>query len=156
MTVRFATPGDIDAYVRVRFDYFASEGWTVADPMREDMRTRLASYYQAHLNRDFFVAFVETDGDVVSAAFLAVSEMPANVFTPTGKYGTILNVLTYPEHRKKGCASKALELLIDKAKEEDLSFLRLSASDMGKSLYERLGFGHDEKPGFTHMRLILI
>jgi len=156
MTVRFATPDDIEIYIRVRFDYFASEGWTVTDGMRQDMPTRLRAYYRAHLNKDFFVSFVGLDGSVVSAAFLTVNEMPANVFAPTGRYGTLLNVLTYPEHREKGCASKALALLIDKAKEEDLSYLQLSASDMGRSLYERLGFRPDDKPGFTHMRLILI
>jgi predicted GNAT family acetyltransferase len=124
--------------------------------MRESMPTRLRDYYRTHLNKDFFAAFVEQDGAVVAVAFLTVGEMPANVFTPTGKYGTILNVLTYPEHRKKGYATQALELLIDKAQDEDLSFLQLSASDMGKSVYERLGFKPDEKAGFTNMRLLLV
>ncbi len=156
MTKRFATPDDIETFVRVRFDYFTSVGWKAADDLKERMDAQLRAYYPAHLNKDFFVAFAEIDGAVVSVAFLTVNEMPANMFAPTGIYGTILNVLTYPEHRRKGCASKVLELLITKAKEENLSFIQLSASDMGKSVYEKLGFKPEEKQGSTNMRLSLV
>ena len=156
MTIRLAAPDDIDNYIRVRFDYFAAEGWTAADDMKADIRAQMTNYYKAHLNKDFYAAFAEADGAVASTAFLTISEMPANIFTPTGKYGTILNVLTYSEHRRKGYSTRVLKLLIQKAKEENLSRLQLSASEMGKPVYERLGFKPSAKPGFTDMTLTLI
>lgn len=156
MTIRLATPNDIEAYIRARFDYFAAEGWKVTDEMRQELHLRLCCYYKAHINEDFYVSFAEIEGKIVSVAFLTISEMPANVFAPSGKYGTILNVLTYPGHRRMGYSTKALELLIKKAKEKDLSFLQISASDMGRTVYERLGFRPAEYYGFTHMRLPLV
>ena len=156
MTIRLAEPGDLENYIRVRFDYFAAEGWTAADDLKADIRVQLTDYYKAHLNQDFYAAFAVADGAVVSAAFLTINEMPANIATPTGKYGVIRNVLTYPEHRRKGYSTKVLELLIQKAKDENLSCLQLSASEMGKPVYERLGFKPSVKPGFTDMMLPLL
>ena len=155
MTIRLATLDDMQTYIRARFDYFAAEGWAVTDEWRRDILPQLRGYYRMHLNKDFFVSFAETDGEVASVAFLTICEMPANISTPTGKYGRILNVLTYPEHRRKGYSTQALGLLIQKAKDENLSCLQLSASDMGKPLYEKLGFKPSAKPGFTDMQLTL-
>lgn len=92
------------------------------------------------MNLDFYAALVEDDGRIVSSAFLVISEMPANTHCPTGKYGKILNVHTFEQYRRKGYAAAAMNLLIEEAKRQDLSYIELSASEMGKALYEKLGF----------------
>lgn len=147
---------DINMFIRVRFDYFDAEGWILTEDKAAMIRSQLQQYYQEHINRDFFVALAEnTDKVIASVAFLVISEKPANLSFPTGKTGVILNVLTYPEFRSLGYATQALRLLIDKAKEEDLSYIELSASELGKPLYEKLGFQKPESH-FTKMKLQLI
>jgi len=114
-------------------------------------------YYPKHLNTDFFAALVEDDGGKIgSTVFLAISEKPANLSFPTGRTGTILNVLTYPEYRRQGCATLALSRIIDEAKRQNLSYLELSASEMGKPLYARLGFHEIGHSHFTDMKLNLV
>lgn len=156
MIIRFATASDINALIQIRFDYFSAEGWTLTDGKMAMIRSQLRQYYKEHLNRDFFAALAENDDkSVVSVAFLVTSEKPANLSFPTGKTGLMLNVFTYPTFRRKGYATQILNLLIDKAKEVNLSFIELSASELGKPLYEKLGFKKSESH-FTEMKLPII
>ena len=156
MNIRMSTHEDISTLIKVRFDYFAAEKWELTDDKRDLIRAQLERYYSKHLNLDFFAAFVEDNNNIVSVAFLVISERPANLSWPTGKTGMILNVLTYPEHRKMGCATQVINLLIAKARQEDLSYLELSASELGKSLYTKLGFQELTSSRFTEMKMSLV
>jgi ribosomal protein S18 acetylase RimI-like enzyme len=147
---------DIDKLVKVRFDYFAAEKWEVSALQRETIEASLRQYYSEYLNSDFFAAFAEEGDEVASVAFLAISRKPANLSFPTGKTGTILNVLTYPEYRGKGYATKAMSSLIYVAEKQNLSYIELSSSESGKALYKKLGFVESSKSeGFTQMKLLL-
>ena len=96
----------------------------------------------------------EMDEKVVSTAFLAISEKPANPMFITGKTGTLLNVLTYSEYRKKGIATKIINKIMDEARLLDVSSIELSAtSDSSMRLYEKLGFRVSK---YTSMRMKLI
>lgn len=157
MNFRLANQSDIDTLVTVRFDYFAAENWVIDDKKRELISSRLRKYYTSHLNNDFFAAFAETDsGDLAAVSFLVISEKPANLSFPTGKTGVILNVLTYPEYRRKGYATQTLNMLIDIARINELSFLELSASEMGRPVYKKLGFEEAGKAHHTEMKLSLL
>lgn len=157
MNTRMANHKDIDVLIKMRFDYFASESWEITKEKSDLIYSQLRAYYPKHLNLDFFAALTENDdGNIVSCAFLAISEMPANLSVPTGKKGTILNVLTYPEYRKKGCATNTMNLLIEEAQRQDLSFIELSASELGKPLYRKLGFQEPEHSSFTRMKMELL
>ena len=157
MPIRMASLDDIDTLVEARFAYFAAEGWEVSPAQQERIEANLCAYYLAHMNVDFFAAFVEEQGEVASVAFLAVSARPANPSFPTGKVGMILNVLTYAKHRRKGYATQAMEALIGEARNQNLSYIELSASPAGRPLYERLGFVKALKSEhFTDMKLSLL
>jgi len=138
--LRMATIDDIEDLVRVRFDYFEAEKWDITAEKRSIIKTSLLQYYKRHINDDFFAALIEIENQIASVAFLAITEKPANLSWPTGRIGTILNVLTYPEHRKMGYATKTLNFLIEESKRQNLSYLELSSSGLGKTLYKKLGF----------------
>jgi len=157
VNIRMASLDDIDNLVRVRFDYFAVEKWEVSSEQHEIIENSLRQYYLKYLNTDFYVAFVEVDSEIASVAFLAISNKPANLFYPTGRIGTIFNVLTYPEYRKKGYAKCTMNLLLDEARKQNLSYIELSASEDGKSLYQKLGFKESISSGhFINMKLSLL
>lgn len=157
MKIRMAVKDDVDSLIRLRFDYFATENWEITSEERNRMSSRLRQYYEAHLNRDFFAALAEEEGgEIVSTAFLVIVEKPANLSWPTGKTGLILNVLTKSDYRKKGYATKIMTSLIERAKQHEVSYIELSASEMGKPLYEKLGFRETEPSQFQAMRLSLL
>lgn len=158
MNIRMATIDDVATLIKVRFDYFAAEKWELTNDERVSISSQLQQYYSKHLNLDFFAAFVEDDiRNIVSTAFLVIFEKPANLSWPTGKTGMILNVLTYPGYRKMGYATNTMNLLIEEAKKQDLSYIELSASDSGKPLYKKLGFQElESSTHFTEMKISLL
>lgn len=156
MNIRFADAGDIDALVTARSDYLQAEYDGVTQELRTSIAEPLRQYYERHLNTDFFAALaLDDNGTIVSTAFMLVFEKPFNPHWPTGKTGTILNVRTLPAYRKQGIATKLLNLLIEKAKEQNLSYIDLAASEMGQPIYEKLGFHKPEPTRYTNMELPL-
>jgi GNAT superfamily N-acetyltransferase len=77
---------------------------------------------------------VELEGRIVSSATLAAYG---------GGVGWIGMVLTLPEYRGRGFASSLLRLTIDSAKAMGIDSLRLDATDLGRPVYEKLGFQGD-------------
>lgn len=156
LNIRMATVNDVKNLIKARFDYFEAERWEVSPEQHSVIKSNLLQYFTKHLNIDFFAAIAEENDKIISLAFLSISEKPANLSFPTGKIGTILNVLTYPEYRKKGFATQTLGLLIAEAKRQNLSYIELSASESGKPLYQKIGFREIKSSHFTEMKMSLI
>jgi GNAT superfamily N-acetyltransferase len=57
-----------------------------------------------------------------------------------GRQGTVVNVFTEPEWRRRGIASLLMREIIVWSKSEQIDRLLLHASKDGRSVYERLGF----------------
>ena len=55
-----------------------------------------------------------------------------------------------PDHRRQGIASALMQMLLEKAKALRLDTVTLSASEMGRGIYEKLGFTVKESH-FTEM-----
>lgn len=158
MHVRIAAREDIPALVRLRLDFFDDDPhMAVTGEMRARITAQLESYYERHLNRDFFAALaIADDGKIAAVSFLVIHEKPANYRFPTGKTGEILNVFTYIEYRFNGYATAALKALIDKAREEKASVVELRATRSGKPVYEKLGFEEAHSAHSTEMVLKLV
>jgi GNAT superfamily N-acetyltransferase len=67
--------------------------------------------------------------------------------------GWIGMVLTLPEYRGKGFASSLLALAIDSARTMRIDSLRLDATDLGRPVYEKLGFRGDYEVQRWHREL---
>jgi len=154
--LRQADRGDIDLLVQMRFDYFASENFEISGDQCGLIKSNLRSYFSRQIKRNFFAFLIDLDNEAISSAYLAVIEKPANPFFPTGKTGTILNVYTRPQHRHNGYATQVLQALIEEARKNEVTYLELSASEMGKPLYQKMGFKETETSRFTSMRLSLM
>lgn len=64
-------------------------------------------------------------------------------------YGPVLAwigmVLTHPAHRGRGCARRLMEHALEFCERRAVRWIKLDATDMGRPLYQRLGF-EDEAP----------
>ncbi|MDR1688093.1 MAG: GNAT family N-acetyltransferase [Clostridiales bacterium] len=150
MTLRKATIQDINLLIKLRFDYLTEDNGSLSEPEKTQIETQLKSYFAKHIPQGTFICFfAEENGQVVSTAFLAVNEKPANPAFITGRTGTLLNVFTYPEFRRKGFAEKVVIRIMDEAKTAGISSINLSATESGKPLYEKLGF---TQPKYTEMK----
>ena len=86
------------------------------------------------------IAVAKENDEIVSCAFLLIVEKPMSPAFLTGKTGTVLNVYTKLEHRKKGYARQLMNALLSEAKERDLSVVELKATEDGYHLYKSVGF----------------
>ncbi|MBA3762926.1 MAG: GNAT family N-acetyltransferase [Chthoniobacterales bacterium] len=57
-----------------------------------------------------------------------------------GRLGTVLNVFTEPEWRRRGVAGLLMQRIINWSRDAGLDGLTLHAADAGRTLYEKLGF----------------
>lgn len=139
--IRPAVPADIPELCKLRLAYFDEEFGTLPAYKTAAIKAHLPAYFEAHLGKDCIAAAAEAaDGTLVSNALLTVIEKPANPFFPCGRSGYVLGVFTKPEHRGHGLATQIMELILQEARRLRLDTVTLSASDMGKSIYEKLGF----------------
>lgn len=154
MLLRKATIKDIDLLIKVRLDYLIEDNGSLTQNEKAAIQEQLREYFDKHIqDKTFIGVLAEMDGKIVSAAYLVISEKPANPALTTGKTGTLLNVLTYPRFRRKGIASKVISVLIDEAKKAGVSAIDLSATNDGRPLYEKMGFTTSK---YTAMRMKLM
>lgn len=141
--------------IKLRLDYLTEDRGALSESEKQAVITQLSAYYPKHIESDFIAYIAEAEHNVIAGAFLVVSERPANPAFISGKIGTILNVFTYPEHRRKRIAAVLLRRLIEEARVQNLSYIELSATKSGKPLYEKLGF-IVKRSKYTEMKLQLI
>jgi len=130
---------DIDQLIRLRFDFFAAIGHP-AEENREEIEASLRSYFERHIGKDCFVLALQESDEIIASGYLTVNEIPANRNALNGLSGTLLNLFTYPSHRGKGYGTALIEAIKAEARNRNLSFIDLYATEQGTPLYEKTGF----------------
>jgi len=141
MLLRKATLDDIEILIRLRLDYLTEDRGQLTQAEEIAVKQQLKKYFLQHIpNNTFIGIFAEINGTIVSTAYLSITEKPANPAFITGITGTLLNVLTYPEYRRRGIATKVITEVIEEARKVGVAHINLSATADGKYLYEKMGF----------------
>ena len=68
-----------------------------------------------------------------------MQKVPSQRFL-NGMFGEIYGVYTHPNFRNKGIATQLIKRCIKNAKDKNIDFIQLGASEMGLSIYEKCGF----------------
>lgn len=131
---------DIPLLVKARLDFLRALGYSVQPEDESQIAQQIHGFLSEHLERDLF-AYIAVEREIIAAAgFLQVMEVMWQPMASKGRYGRIINILTWPEFRRQGLARTIMQELIQKAHELDLAYLDLDASPEGQPLYESLGF----------------
>ncbi len=149
-----ATKKDIGALTELRISYLQEDLGVISDENLELMQATLPSYYEKHLNKDLIVYVTRDEMDIVSCAFLLIVEKPMSPSFITGKTGTVLNVYTKSEYRKRGYAKKLITMMLEDAKAEGVSVIELKATEDGYLLYRSVGF-EDAVAKYHNMKIVL-
>lgn len=153
MEIKKADMNDIDLLIKLRIDYINEESHILSQNELTDISKKLKDYFCKHMADDGFIAVIAFEGSkVLSTAFLSSAERPPRDAFMSYRVGTIYNVYTYPEYRRKGIAAKVVTALIEEARKADVATIDLSATDSGRPLYDKLGFNVSK---YAAMRLKL-
>lgn len=140
MVIDKASEKEISGLVELRIAYLKEDLGTISEADLQRMKEVLPQYFRKHLNRDLFVYVAKEAEEILACAFLLVVEKPMSPAFMTGKTGTVLNVYTKPEYRKKGYAKQLMNALLEDAKKNELSVVELKATEDGYHLYKAVGF----------------
>lgn len=136
MDFRKAVKSDISQLVEMRLGYLKEDRSYLTEEEIKKLKDSLPKYFENHLGKDITIYVCEDNKEIISTVFLLVIEKPGNPSFITGKTGTVLNVFTKSEYRKQGIAGKLMNMMLEDAKDMNLSYVELQATNMGKPLYQ--------------------
>lgn len=145
--IRRATAQDADIISWHRARMFQDMGDVAGDAF-ETLRTKARKHLEQWLDKGNYIGWLASPADepevVVAGAGVQLQPiLPRPVDASTigeGWQGTIVNVFTEPQWRRRGIAGLLIKEIITWSKNEQLDRLILHASEEGRSIYERLGF----------------
>ena len=138
MEIRKAVSEDIPKIFdnRIRFvsDFSKSE-------LSAEFIENTLNYLKENIGRDDFLAWLAFDNDEIkSIVVMSIYKVLPTVTNISGKHGLILNVWTHEDYRSQGLAYMLLQNIISEAKAKGVDRVSLKATDMGRLVYEKLGF----------------
>ncbi len=145
MKIFFASEPEIEELTDLRMFYFETECYKLDENQFEEIRKQNIDYLKDHLNGSGYVAAASENGRIIAAAYLTIIHKAANLHFPTGCYGEVYGVYTLPEFRRQGISTKLMNLVMDKCREENCSFVQLGATQEGFPVYKKLGFYEQEE-----------
>ncbi len=161
-TIRRATSGDLRWLVRHRCEMFRDMG-KLRDDAYPQMEALSRAYFAEAVPAGDYVAWLVTPEDrpgvVISGGGMLLRQVPPGIdgrggVRPDGPQGLIMNVYTEPEWRGYGLATMVMETIIAWAKANGVASLILHASEMGRPIYEKLGFAASNEMYFPYDRLL--
>ncbi len=109
-------------------------------------------YFAETLPAEVFVVFVaEAEGRIVATSGLSFVSRPPGSSSFLQSEGYLTNVYTIPAWRGRGAATAVLNATIGYAQHKGARLVYLHTSDVGRSVYEKLGFA--EYPRYMERRL---
>lgn len=145
-----ATKKDIPELIDLRIAYMTDDFGKITEHEKEGMRKQLPDYFERKLGNELIAFVARSNEKNISAAYLQIIEMPANVMLLNGLYGEVLSVYTEPEYRGKGICTQLIKNLLEYGKKAGLGRVDLSATKEGYPVYKKVGFT-DKKSRYTSM-----
>ena len=139
---RKATSEDIDLLVSMRMEMLQSvvsendsKQWALAETSTE-------RYYSETLVNGEHVCILAFDGNkCIGTGGVCFYRVLPTYFKPTGEKAYIINMFTNPQYRGRGIGREILRMLVDEAFGRGVRYITLEATEQGRKLYEKNGFG---------------
>ncbi len=141
IAIRPATAADIPELLRQRRAMFEDMG-TRGEETLAAMVAAARPYLEAAIGDGTFHGWLAESGagEILGGGAVVVRARPPSPNDPQPLRAEILNVYTYPSHRRRGVARRLVETMIEWCRARGMASVSLHASADGRPLYERLGF----------------
>lgn len=138
MEYRITDKNDIERLMNIRLEMLRivndlSDEYEYSQDFVESTR----SYF---LNGQQTTILALDENKTVGCATMAYIWIMPTFLHPTGKRAHLMNVYTSEAYRRQGIGNTMVKMLIEDAKEKGATEISLDATNMGRPLYEKLGF----------------
>ena len=147
-----ASKDDISELIRLRIMYIIEDYGSISEDERHAMEQQLPDYFDRRLGKNIIAFVARANGHMVATAYLLIIEKPANPSMQNGLVGEVLSVFTEKDYRGQGISTRLLSEVINYAKDNNLCFIDLKATEDGYSIYKKIGF-KDRNQKYKDMRL---
>ena len=140
-SIRQGTLDDLETVVAHRRAMFA-EIQTLDDSVLDLVERRTVTWTERMIREGKYYGWIAADaGRSVASAGLLILDWPPHPFDPEGELrGYLLNVYVEPEYRRRGLAHELVERSMAEARRRGIRVVTLHSSQVGRPIYERLGF----------------
>lgn len=136
-----ASLDDIDILTQTRVLVLRAANQLPDNTDMREVERQSYNYYRRALCDGSHIAYLVFDGEhFVGAGGISFFQVMPPYHNPSGHKAYIMNMYTDPAYRRKGIATKTLDLLIAEAKSKGVTAISLEATEMGRPLYEKYGF----------------
>ena len=136
-----ASLDDIDILTQTRVLVLRAANQLPDNTDMREVERQSYNYYRRALCDGSHIAYLVFDGEhFVGAGGISFFQVMPTYHNPSGHKAYIMNMYTDPAYRRKGIATKTLDLLIAEAKSKGVTAISLEATEMGRPLYEKYGF----------------
>ena len=132
MKFKKASLSDLEILVSTRVNVLRSANQLDLSVDMKEVEKSSRLYYQEALASDNHTAFLvyNADDNVIGAGAVSYYQVMPTYHNPSGKKAYIMNMYVAPEHRRKGIATKLLDLLIADSKIRGIDLIMLVASHL--------------------------
>lgn len=141
ITFRRADESDLETLIEQRIEFLKEYQPGTTPEKERDLRGALQDYYREAIpSGECIYWLAESAGKPVGGAGMLIRRHPPHYVFFNGLVAYVFNVFTFPEFRGRGIAKEIMLRLMDEARALGIRRVDLHATDMGRSLYEKLGF----------------
>ena len=135
---RLATHNDVDLLMAQRLKFVEI---LESDEMYKSLKENCYKYFEkAFIDSTCDVILAEDNEQCIGTGIVFYYASVPSVFNPAGENAYITSMYVEPDYRCRGIGTKILNGLVEKIRERGLKVIMLNASDMGKMMYEKIGF----------------
>lgn len=131
---------DLPLVVEMKMNMFMEVG--SASLLQEHAEEMILETYKSLYQEDkccHFLIYNEKGKSIACAGAVIKDDIPF-CFFKTPYYGYVIDVYCVPEDRRKGYATRAMEVAMNWLEEKGVHNIKLKPSGTGRLLYERIGF----------------
>lgn len=142
-TIRRATIADGETLIRLRLALFRDMGELRAEADEQALGVALGRYFATEMPPGRFHGWLALDdaGEAVGCGGLVFAQKPPSHGNRSGREAYLMNMYTLPSWRGRGVAGEILGAILAFARESGVGAVRLHATEQGRPIYERAGFG---------------
>lgn len=132
---------DLEILTETRIEVLRAANQLNGDVDMSEVKRQSYEYYRNALKDGTHAAYLVFDEELfVGAGGISYFQVMPTYHNPTGRKAYIMNMYTKIEYRRRGIASKTLDLLVSDATAKGVTAISLEATVMGRPLYEKYGF----------------